>query len=376
MNFSEKWGTDVETAVKLALDDLKATIDEVNVTVLEEPSRGFFGIGSKLALVRVERKEPEPKHWTEEKTSTQTAKHVGESRPAAEAVTEKKTAPAETAAYRTETDSEAQETRRDEQTSYREAREPRETREYRERQPYRETGAGREPRDERPYREAGSRDGQRRSSNAGGRSSGPRRDNRGRDGRPNNQRPRQQGNRDRRPRERNDIYASDEPVEPVIPRVPDEELTVCENHIALDFLNDVAQQMGVELEISAKTGPDVLYIELAGKDAGSVIGKRGQTLDALQYLTSLVVNREQEGYTRVVIDAENYRAKRERTLEALALRLARKVVKTRRSVKLEPMNPYERKVIHATLQNHPQVTTRSEGQDPYRRVIIELKQEE
>ena len=117
----------------------------------------------------------------------------------------------------------------------------------------------------------------------------------------------------------------------------------------------------------------MLFINVQGKDSGTIIGKRGQTLDAIQYLTSLVVNKDQDKYVRVVIDAENYRAKREKTLEALALRLANKVVKTRRSVKLEPMNPYERKVIHATLHDHPKVTTRSEGQDPYRRVIIELK---
>ena len=114
--------------------------------------------------------------------------------------------------------------------------------------------------------------------------------------------------------------------------------------------------MGLELDITAKEGKDVLYVDIQGKDSGTIIGKRGQTLDAIQYLTSLVVNKEQNAYTRVVVDAENYRAKREKTLELL-----------------EPMNPYERKVIHATLQNHPRVTTRSEGQDPYRRVIIELK---
>ncbi|MBQ4504896.1 MAG: KH domain-containing protein, partial [Firmicutes bacterium] len=99
--------------------------------------------------------------------------------------------------------------------------------------------------------------------------------------------------------------------------------------------------------------------------------KRGQTLDAIQYLCSLVANKNSENYVRVVIDAENYRAKRERTLEQLANRLADKVRKTGRSVRLEPMNPYERKVIHATLQNRNGVTTRSEGEEPYRRVIIE-----
>ena len=132
--------------------------------------------------------------------------------------------------------------------------------------------------------------------------------------------------------------------------------------------------MGLSLDITAKEGEETLYINIQGKDSGTIIGKRGQTLDAIQYLTSLVVNKDREKYMRVVIDAENYRAKREKTLEALAQRLASKVVKTRRSVKLEPMNPYERKVIHSTLQSNPKVVTRSEGQDPYRRVIIELKQ--
>ena len=145
--------------------------------------------------------------------------------------------------------------------------------------------------------------------------------------------------------------------------------------VARVFLNDVFQAMNMEVVIAIKYNEEEknMDIELSGNEMGVLIGKRGQTLDSLQYLTSLVVNKEQSGYTRVVIDAENYRAKREKTLELLAIRLAKKVGKTKRSIKLEPMNPYERKVIHATLQNHPYVTTRSEGQDPYRRVIIELK---
>ena len=130
--------------------------------------------------------------------------------------------------------------------------------------------------------------------------------------------------------------------------------------------------MGLNLDITAKTGSSSVYLNIKGKDSGTVIGKRGQTLDAIQYLTSLVVNKENEKYIRVVVDAENYRAKREKTLEQLANRLADKVVKTKKSVRLEPMNPYERKVIHATLQSNPNVTTKSEGEEPYRRVIIEL----
>ncbi len=155
--------------------------------------------------------------------------------------------------------------------------------------------------------------------------------------------------------------------------IKDENLVPCEEHEALDFLRKVTEEMGLSLDVSAKKGEKSIYLDISGKDSGTIIGKRGQTLDAIQYLTSLVVNKGNEEYTRVVVDAEHYRAKREKTLESLAYRLANKVVKTRRSVKLEPMNPYERKVIHAALHNHPKVSTRSEGQDPYRRVIIELK---
>ena len=131
--------------------------------------------------------------------------------------------------------------------------------------------------------------------------------------------------------------------------------------------------MGLDLTMKAKANDTNVYIELEGPDCGTIIGRRGQTLDALQYLTSLVVNKEHEDYIKVVIDAEDYRARREKTLEQLADKMARKAIKAHRSLKLDPMNPYERKVIHATLQSNPRVTTRSEGQDPYRRVVIEPK---
>ena len=146
-----------------------------------------------------------------------------------------------------------------------------------------------------------------------------------------------------------------------------------EDHVAISFIKEMTEKMGLDLAVTAKKGEGMLYVSIDGKDAGTVIGKRGQTLDAVQYLTSLVVNKDEEKYVRVVVDAENYRTKRGRTLEQLAEKLARKVVKNKRSVRLEPMNPYERKVIHATLQGHPKVTTRSIGDEPRRRVIIELK---
>lgn len=270
MNFSEKWGTDVDAAVKLALEELKLSIEEVEVTVLEEPSRGFFGIGSKLAKVRVEKKAPVKEEKKQEIKNVTEEENVNS--PSLESVKE--------------IESETSEDNKEEVV-----------------------------------------------------------------------------NKD------NKIKT----LKPVIERVPDEMLSPVENHIALDFLKEVTKEMGLNLEISAKQGESVIYINIQGDDSGTIIGKRGQTLDAIQYLTSLVVNKGEQEYIRVIIDAENYRAKREKTLEGLANKLASKVSKSRRSIKLEPMNPYERKVIHSTLQSHPRVVTRSEGEEPYRRVVIELK---
>ena len=263
MDVSEKWGTDVDTAVDLALAELKCTREEVEITVLEQPSRGFFGIGSKLALVRVEKKAPvvveEPVVLEKEEESVEEKPQTKKPQKSEKKAEKKK--------------------------------------------------------------------------------------------------------------------VKKENVQPKKSSVEDEigDLSPVENHIALEFLKEVTEQMGLTVEVSAKANDDNILLNIQGKDSGTIIGKRGQTLDAIQYLTSLVVNKDQDNYVRVVVDAENYRSKREKTLEKLANRLADKVVKSKRSVRLEPMNPYERKVIHATLQNNPRVTTRSEGQDPYRRVIIELK---
>ena len=268
MDFSEKWGTDVEEAVKLALIDLKLERDEVEVTVLEEPSKGFFGIGSKLAKVRVEPK----KKVVEETAVSEMKPEIKEEQPS----TIEETAESDKALE------------------------------------------------------------QRKSE-----------------------------------KRKKDSKKKDK-KKTIIPREPEENMVEVEDHPALSFLKELTEKMGLNLDITAKTGSSSVYLNIKGKDSGTVIGKRGQTLDAIQYLTSLVVNKENEKYIRVVVDAENYRAKREKTLEQLANRLADKVVKTKKSVRLEPMNPYERKVIHATLQSNPNVTTKSEGEEPYRRVIIEL----
>ena len=145
--------------------------------------------------------------------------------------------------------------------------------------------------------------------------------------------------------------------------------------IAKTFLRDVFEAMKMEVAIVAKFNEEErnLDIELSGDDMGMLIGKRGATLDSLQYLVSLVVNKSTDDYVRVKVDTENYRERRKETLENLAKNIAYKVKRTKRPVSLEPMNPYERRIIHSALQNDKYVTTHSEGEDPFRRVIVSLK---
>ena len=144
---------------------------------------------------------------------------------------------------------------------------------------------------------------------------------------------------------------------------------------AKDFLKDVLEAMDLEVVITVKydEAEKNMEIDLKGDDMGVLIGKRGQTLDSLQYLVSLVVNKESEEYIRVKVDTEDYRNRRKATLEGLAKNISYKVKRTKRAVSLEPMNPYERRIIHSALQNDKYVTTHSEGEEPYRHVIVTLK---
>ena len=282
MKYSEKWGDSIEAAVQLALQDLKLTREQVTVTVLEQPSKGFFGIGSKLAKVRVEEiVKEEPKVVKAEKVENKKV----DNKPV-ETKKEEKPAPA---------------------------------------------GVKEEA-------------------------------------------PRQQGEKKKRNRKKKDKAPRQEfKIEGEAAQISarPEDLKEAEQHPAKEFLEKLMAEMGLEATVKVAANADSVYVDIDGKDTGTVIGKRGQTLDAVQYLTSLVVNKGEDEYIRVVVDAEGYRAKREATLEKLAYRLAEKAVKTGRSVRLEPMNPYERKVIHTTLQTVPSVTTKSEGNEPYRRVVIE-----
>lgn len=172
---------------------------------------------------------------------------------------------------------------------------------------------------------------------------------------------------------------ADEPVKPSVPKEEkpvvnpeniDEIMTETEK-----FLHDVLSAMNIETQVYMQFDKDHndINIQLSGEEMGILIGKHGNTLDSLQYLTSLFANKKSTQYLRVHMDTENYRAKRQKTLENLARNIARKVKKTRREVYLEPMNPYERRIIHSALQNDRYVTTRSEGEEPYRKVVIYLK---
>ena len=162
--------------------------------------------------------------------------------------------------------------------------------------------------------------------------------------------------------------AETEPTTPRVPADPEEA-----KRRAVDFLKEMFRVMEMNVEIRAEFAEDTLSVEIEGEDMGLLIGKRGQTLDSLQYLTSLVVNKGKASYVRVKLDTEDYRSRRKATLENLAKNIAFKVKKTRRPVFLEPMNPYERRIIHSALQNDPYVTTHSEGDEPNRRVVVTPK---
>lgn len=170
--------------------------------------------------------------------------------------------------------------------------------------------------------------------------------------------------------------AKEEKSEPVsvkekelLAKVEDETIRYVEQ-----FVKDTLKAMDMDVEITSSIDKDgALYVDMKGENMGILIGKRGQTLDSLQYLANRVANKHQSGYVRVKLDTENYRTRREETLKHLAKNIAHKVKRNRRPVILEPMNPYERRIIHSTLQSDPYVTTHSEGEEPYRKVVVTLK---
>jgi spoIIIJ-associated protein len=143
---------------------------------------------------------------------------------------------------------------------------------------------------------------------------------------------------------------------------------------AKKFLEDILNCMDVKAEITIREENNIINVSLTGQNMGILIGYRGETLDSLQYLLSLIINKGHESeYKRVVLDTENYRLKREETLQRLAEKMASRVKRSGKFIKLEPMNPYERRIIHSSLQNDPYISTYSEGEEPYRRVVVDLK---
>ena len=147
------------------------------------------------------------------------------------------------------------------------------------------------------------------------------------------------------------------------------------DEIVVEFLSSIfdAMKMEVEILVAVNEEEHIIEVELKGDDMGILIGKRGQTLDSLQYLTNLAINKHSDEYYKVKIDTEDYRKRRKETLENLAKNIAYKVKRTKRPVSLEPMNPFERRIIHSALQNDRYVTTHSEGDEPYRHVVVTLK---
>lgn len=161
----------------------------------------------------------------------------------------------------------------------------------------------------------------------------------------------------------------EERKEQILAKVEDQTIQAVEQ-----FIKDTLKAMDMDVEITSSIDDNgALCVNMKGDHMGILIGKRGQTLDALQYLANRVANKHQSGYVRVKLDTENYRARREETLKNLAKNIAHKVRRTRRPVILEPMNPYERRIIHSALQSDPYVTTHSEGEEPYRKVVVTLK---
>ena len=299
-------------AITKACIELGVSSDQLEIQVVSEGSNGFFGIGSKPAIIKVRKVEPVSEE-EEMKEIVETVKldSFKEEAPVKE---EKKPEPVKVA---------------------KEAREPKAV------SPKQEKPRQPKPAKERPVKE-------------------------------------KQPKEPKQFREQKEKPAKEKPVKPSKPveiLTDPEEIKEVENRAKV-FLRDVFASMNLgEVEITSEynTADGSLEVDFEGQDMGILIGKRGQTLDSLQYLTSLVVNKGESTYIRVKLDTEDYRRRRKETLENLARGIAFKVKKTRKPVVLEPMNPYERRIIHASLQGNRYVETVSEGEEPYRHVVVKLK---
>lgn len=322
-DYVEKWGDDIESAVELALKDIKLTRDEVEIEVLEQPTRGFFGLHKKLAKVRVTKKE----------------------KPVIEKVREPEIS-------RTEKNKEA--SSHDSKAAKKEERSRNNNR-------FKRAEVIKEVQPDPSVENKEQADKEKITVEAA-------------DSNKNKNNHRSKNNR----KERRENGGRKIPKENLINTKfsvtsEDTNAVPANDAPAVIFIKNIAEKMGITIKVKGDIIDEVLYIDMSGKEVGTLIGKRGQTLDSVQYLASIVQNKKSEEHIRVIVNAENYREKREKTLQQLAKKVADKCVKNGRNQKLEPMNPYERKIIHSTLQSHPKVTTRSEGVEPTRRVVVELK---
>ena len=313
----EATGKTVKDAIKNGLTELGCELDDVDTQILEMGSPGLFGMFGKPAKVRLTKKGSD-KSLDIEMPVLSLDSGKRREKPKAEKKAEEKKQP----------EKKAEEPAASEPATETEA----------------ETADDGEPKPEKKRRRR-SRGGKSRSRAA-------------------------EGSENAAEIEETETVAVTVEAEPFV-AMSDEELPE-EAKAARAFLSGLTERMGVPAQIEASENEEQLCMVLSGENMSILIGRRGETLDALQYLTSLNVNRGREDYLRVSLDTENYRAKREEALRKLAVRMAARCKKSGRRVALEPMNPYERRILHSALQNDPEVTTHSEGEEPYRRVIITL----
>lgn len=319
-------GKSIDEAIFNGLQSLGVSIDEVNITTVQQAQKGVFGIGSKPCIVRLVERPPDfaeimkaPTRRDNEYTERRTEKQAEKPQPTAQHAENR-----EKSEQRREPDPR----RENVQARYDKPKENRA-----------------EPQSaQAPKRKSESRGNESRSGGRGG------------DGRRNDAR-------------RGDRRTDERPV-PVDTTVYTHFVPGESNCEGARFVSGVLKRMGLDAGLGFAEEGDTLKLKIDSDAMGILIGHRGETLDAMQYLTGLVVNRGEEGYKRVTLDTENYRNKREETLGRLARKLAGQVRATGKPVTLEPMNPYERRVLHFALQNNPYVTTHSEGEEPNRYVVI------
>ena len=322
MRSIEMTGKTVEDAVKAGLRELGCDSSEVTIDVLHMGSPGLFGMFGKLAKVRLTVKEEDPALDFDLSDISLSLNKPGKSAPKAKP--ERKAEEKKVEAKPVEAPKAEEPKNEEPQAEEKKAEKPvEEEKPAAEAKPVREKA-------EKPARK-----------------------------------PRSEEKKAEKPAP---AKQAEEPFEPSDPEKLGEA-----GKLAYDFLKNVTEKMGVTVGIRVTEEEDHLSVSMMGDTLGILIGRRGDTLDALQYLTSLQVNKHRDGYMRVSLDTENYRQKREEALSKLAMRMAARARKTGRKVTLEPMNPYERRVLHSALQGNPYVTTHSEGEEPYRRVVITLK---